>query len=103
MGQLVNHTSFQFNGTVVLTLSGDIVCSFFRMTGFEILFVFALAVLVVVFLVVNLLLLGSLTLSVFLQPEAHHHAGGDDGFSLQDQAVWLFWGVIPNPASLLSI
>ena len=53
------------------------------MAGFEISIVFALAVLVVIFLVVNLLLLGSLTLSGFLQPEAHHHAGGDDGLSLQ--------------------
>jgi hypothetical protein len=28
MGQLVNHTSFQFNGTLVETLSVDIACSF---------------------------------------------------------------------------
>jgi hypothetical protein len=28
MGQLVYHTSFQFNGTVVETLAVDIACSF---------------------------------------------------------------------------
>jgi hypothetical protein len=36
MGQLVNQTSFQFNGTVVLTFSLDMICSFFVLTGFEI-------------------------------------------------------------------
>jgi hypothetical protein len=36
MGQLVNHTSFQFNGTLVDTLSVGIAGSFFITTGFEI-------------------------------------------------------------------
>jgi hypothetical protein len=36
MGQLVYHTSFQFNGTVVETLSVDIACSFLKITGFDI-------------------------------------------------------------------
>jgi hypothetical protein len=36
MGQLVNHTSFQFNGTVVDTLSVDIAGSFLTLTDFEI-------------------------------------------------------------------
>jgi hypothetical protein len=36
MGQLVYHTSFQFNGTVVETFSVDMACSFLKITGFEI-------------------------------------------------------------------
>jgi hypothetical protein len=36
MGQLVYHTSFQFNGTVVETLSVDMAWSFRKLTGFEI-------------------------------------------------------------------
>jgi hypothetical protein len=36
MGQLVYHTSFQFNGTVVETFSVAIVFSFFTITGVEI-------------------------------------------------------------------
>jgi hypothetical protein len=36
MGQLVNHTSFQFNGTVVDTLFVVMAWSFLKFTGFEI-------------------------------------------------------------------
>jgi hypothetical protein len=36
IGQLVNHTSFQFNGTLVETLSVGIACSFLKTTGLEI-------------------------------------------------------------------
>jgi hypothetical protein len=36
MGQLVNHTSFQFNGTVVETLSVGISYSFLKIIGFAI-------------------------------------------------------------------
>ena len=59
MGQLVNHTSFQFNGTVVETFSVAIVFSFFEVFGFEI---FVLTALLLVFLAIDVLLLAELVL-----------------------------------------
>jgi len=89
MGQLVNHTSFQFNGTLVETLSVGIAFSFLerfwdeRIVGF-LLFVscfFVFVALLFAFLVVPMFFAFFHSHSCISPASCHHLAGGDGGLS----------------------